>query len=479
MSLRGPEDKAIHWAEALGLSALVHVGAAYLLFNVAIDLDSLVPEPEPERSDLLITSLVLDTNALISATSQAAGEEDAEALDPANELNDGASLEAEELEPVAPAEEVAEALDPVEPVEEVAPEVEDPSNGLEPEALPEVEAEIPEAVAAVEPAEEVAPIVEEPETVDGTDALEPVQPELVPEEIAPVEQASNLTPEPISPLRPQAETLAPAATTALSSTATRLTAVAPTAVQPERVVPRSTGIGTISAAGAAAAAARPAAPTRSLPTAAPPAPGTPEAVVSELVSRIRANVSDTCLIAIPQQAANGAPELVVVTASEADVAPYTETILDGVEPRPGSRSVLVDARQCAVLDYVRQNRSYPAFRMSFGLAEEQIASGDQLIGAVGRTAGRYVSLILVDDNGVVQDLGQYLSFAGDEARFDVPLRRAGSSRDTKQLLVAIGTNTRPTAVDAQNGQLAADYFEALNAEIGNNVPIVMLPFDVR
>ncbi|MFT4700657.1 MAG: hypothetical protein ACI90E_001329, partial [Yoonia sp.] len=30
-----------------------------------------------------------------------------------------------------------------------------------------------------------------------------------------------------------------------------------------------------------------------------------------------------------------------------------------------------------------------------------------------------------------------------------------------------------------NGQLATTYFEALNAEVGNNVPIVMLPFDVR
>ena len=479
MSLRGPEDKAIHWAEALGLSTIVHVGAAYLLFNVAIDLDGLVPEPEPERNDLLITSLVLDSNALISATSQTAGEEDADALDPANERNDGAAVEPETLDPVTPEDELAEAIEPVEPLEEVVPDVEDPSNGIEPEALAEVAAEIPEAVAPVDPIEQAAAVIEEPETLDGTDALAPVEPELVPEEIAPVEQASNLTPEPLSPLRPQAQTLAPAATSTLTNTASRLTAVAPTALQPERVVPRSTGIGTISTQEASAAAARPAAPTRSLPTVAPPAPGTPEAVVSELVNRIRANVSDTCLIAIPQQAANGAPELVIVTASEADVAPYAEAILDGVEPRPGQRSVLVDARQCAVLDYVRQNRSYPAFRMSFGLAQDQIASGDQLVGAVGQTAGRYVSLILVDDNGVVQDLGQYLSFAGDEARFDVPLRRAGSSRDTKQLLVAIGTNVRPTSVDTQNGQLAADYFTALTDGVGNNVPIVMLPFDVR
>ena len=488
MSIQGPQEKAIHWAEALGLSATVHIAAAYLLFNFTVDLDNLLPDETPERADLLITSVTLDAAALVSATSQAAGtDEDLEEIDAANELNDLAGLEAEILDPVTPQDDIPDAVDPVDPVEEVLPEPEEPVEVAEPETLPEVETpeavaevETPEPVEEIEAPEDVAALTPEPEVVEGTDALDATAPELVPEEIAPVDQASNLTPEPISPLRPETPTLEASNVPGVGSGAPeRLAAVAPAIVAPERVTPRSTGIGTISTEAATAAAAQPAAPVRSLPTRAPPTPGTPEAVVSELVANIRANVGDSCLIAIPQQAANGAPELVIVTATEGDAGPYAEAVLDGIEPRPGQRSVLVDARQCAVLDYVRQNRSYPAFRMSFGLNAEQIESGDQLIGAVGQTAGRYVSLVMVDDNGVVQDLGQYLSFTGGGARFDVPLRRAGSARDTKQLLVAIGTNTRPTAVDAQNGQLASDYFEALTAEVGTNVPIVMLPFDVR
>ena len=42
-------DKAIHWAEALGLSAAVHAGAAFLLFNFSVDLDRLIPDAPPER----------------------------------------------------------------------------------------------------------------------------------------------------------------------------------------------------------------------------------------------------------------------------------------------------------------------------------------------------------------------------------------------------------------------------------------------
>ncbi len=486
MSL-GQKDKAIHWAEALGLSAAVHVGAAYLLFNFTVDLDRLMPDDVDERPDLLITSLVLDNNAIVSATSQAAGVEEVEEIDAANELNDGAFVDPETLDPVTETDEIIDAVVPEDPIEEIEPEPEAPEEVVEePEAVAEVvepeaveEVIEPETVGEPDAPEEVAAVEEEPETVDGTDFVDTPEPETAPEEIEPIEQAS-LEPEPISPLQPEEpETLAPSGTSPLGTGTETLTATAPAAAAlvPERIAPRATGIGTISTAAAAAAAAP--RPVRSLPTVAPPAPGTPEAVVSQLVNRIRTNVSDTCLIAIPQMADNGAPELLIMTATEADVAPYASAILDGIEPRPGQRSVLMDPRQCAVLDYLRQNRSYPAFRMSFGLEVDQITSGEQLTGAVGGTAGRYVSLILIDDNGVVQDLGQYLSFIGDQARFDVPLRRAGSTRDTKQLLVAIGTNSRPRAIDEQNGQLAEDYFEALTAEVGTNVPIVMLPFDVR
>ncbi len=473
MSLR-PNEKAIHWAEALGLSAVVHVGAAYLLFNFTVDLDRLIPEKTPERPDLLITSLVLDNNAIVSATSQSEGIENAEPIDAANEDLDGEFADPETLDPLTPTDDIVDPVVPEDPIDEVTPDIDQAENVTEPEVIPEVVEPDPAGDPdEVEPPVEVAAVTETPDEIDPIDGTDPIDAP-APDTIDPIDQTTGNEPDPISPLQPQ-ESDAPAATG--STTGEQFASLSPTTGQasPERITPRL-GIGTISNAAATAAAAR---PVRSLPTIAPPAPGTPEAVVSELVSRIRTNVSDTCLIAIPQMAANGAPELLILTASEADVAPYASAILDGIEPRPGQRSVLMDARQCAVLDYVRQNRSYPAFRMSFGLEIDQITSGDELTGAVGGTAGRYVSLIMIDDNGVVQDLGKYLSFVGDKAQFDVPLRRAGATRDTKQLLVAIGTNSRPQSVDAQNGQLASDYFDALASEVGTNIPIVMLPFDVR
>ncbi|MDE0849833.1 hypothetical protein, partial [Yoonia sp.] len=137
-------DKAIHWAEALGLSAAVHAGAAFLLFNFSVDLDRLIPDAPPERAELLITSLVLDTNALVSATNQAAGVEEVEEIDAANELNDGVNVDPELLEPVNPDENFADPVEPVDPVAEVVADIDEPEDITEPEALAEVEA--PETV---------------------------------------------------------------------------------------------------------------------------------------------------------------------------------------------------------------------------------------------------------------------------------------------------------------------------------------------
>jgi len=106
-------------------------------------------------------------------------------------------------------------------------------------------------------------------------------------------------------------------------------------------------------------------------------------------------------------------------------------------------------------------------------------SGQALLqGAIG-PGGNYVSLLLVDDNGVVQDLNTYLSFAAGEVRFEVPLRRAGNARDTSAMLIAVASDSRPATLDTQNGQEADVFFAALRAELGSNIPIVMIPFDLR
>ena len=455
----GGRDKgrAIHWAEAFALSAALHVGLIFFAFDFISEI-RLRAEQAEELPDLLVTSLVLDADTLAAAT-QVAPETAPGAIEPDD---------AEAVDPIEPEETLSGTDEEPEPAPDATPEpTPEEVTELEPETPDEVEPET-ETPAEVEPDAETPDQVE-PETL----AAEEV-PELEPEPLAPISAEAGAL-EPVSPLRPQNDTLAAVAPSA-GTTVERLSPTAPAAATTTTVAPRTTTTAEVIAPRNTRPDPPPATP---VVRREPPPPGSPEAVVGQLVSRIRERVGDPCLVAVPQQTASGAPELVMLSSSETAFASFSAAVLEGIEPEPGQRGVLIDPRQCAALNYIRENPAYPAFRLTVGLATDELEGQAQLQGAVGRAGGRYVTLLLVDDNGVVQDLNSYLTFTGGEARFDVPLRRDGNPRDTKLLLFAIATDARPQTLDQENGQEADRFFDALRAEVGSNTSIVMIPFDLR
>ncbi len=447
--MTGRGGKPIHWFEAFGLSALVHVGLVFFALDFVRDLQLFAPSEDEITTDIIVTSLQFD-NIVIEQPPDTTGAE--------GDLGEG-------LETPADAAESLPALAP-----EPAPEPE-PEPAVEPEEPEELVAETPEAV---EP-EALTPEPVEPEAL----TAEPVEPEIaeaVPEALEPITpEAPALAPEPLSPLRPDDDTIAALAPIDGGSPE-RLSAAAPS-IAPVAVAPTTGTTTTRVAPVSTRPQLTPPAPRR--PAVEPPAPGSPQAIVNELVAKIRANTTDACLVAMPQQGQDGAPELVMLAADEPSITDFAADVLSEIDPRPSQRGVLIDPRQCAAATYIRENTSYPAFRLSLGVVEDRLPSGEELTGVVGRAAGAYVTLLLVDDNGVVQDIGSYLTFSGADARFSVPMRREGAARDTSQMLIALTTDSRPRTLDAQNGQLAEDFFPALKAEIGTSVPIVMIPFEVR
>ncbi len=147
-----------------------------------------------------------------------------------------------------------------------------------------------------------------------------------------------------------------------------------------------------------------------------------------------------------------------------------------IAPRP----ILLDRRQCPAVNFLRARDEYPAFGLSIGLVSNGILSGGRLIGRVdGLPEGAQTALLLVDDNGVVQDLRRFLSFSGGVAEFDIPVTRDGAMRDTSQLLIAVVTPARLNSVTNLAGQLAEDFFPAFSSEIGQMGAMAVIPFDLR
>ncbi len=220
------------------------------------------------------------------------------------------------------------------------------------------------------------------------------------------------------------------------------------------------------------------APLPELPRLSPALPPDAEAL-RELVERIRAQIDQPCLIALPQVGA-GATSLLVLGDNDLSIRNVASRVLEDTAAEIAPRPILLDRRQCPAVNFLRARDEYPAFGLSIGLVSNGILSGGRLIGRVdGLPEGAQTALLLVDDNGVVQDLRRFLSFSGGVAEFDIPVTRDGAMRDTSQLLIAVVTPARLNSVTNLAGQLAEDFFPAFSSEIGQMGAMAVIPFDLR
>lgn len=215
-----------------------------------------------------------------------------------------------------------------------------------------------------------------------------------------------------------------------------------------------------------------------LPAYVPPPPPNAEAL-RLMVQRIKEQIDQPCLIALPQI---GASETRLLVFGESDLAirDASASILIDPEMSVASQPVLMARQQCPALQFLRAREEYPAFGLSIGLVSGGILSGGRLIGRIdGIASGSQTTLLLVDDNGVVQDLRRFLRFASGSAEFDIPVTRDGEVFDTSQLLIAAVTSERLDTVTNLGGLYAEEFFPALAKELGQSGTLAVIPFDLR
>ncbi|KIT17913.1 hypothetical protein [Jannaschia aquimarina] len=362
------------------------------------------------------------------------------------------------------------AISPADPADET---IADPSEG----DLPDILTPDTERAEAVSP--ETAPpaageaVVESADTPEIARAAQ-VAPSTLPS-VAPVTAGGgSLSPVPIAPLAGNSAisgTLSAASPGAGSGDAAAIRQEVGTPLAPVEMPPAE---GTLTSAivldgpGGRASPPRPAGPP-------------PDPVLVELVQRIRGQLREGCLVGLPRgRPAPLGPLLVTITADDLTARSFAEAVLDD-ELLPGAEAetILVDRRQCPAVTFLRAQDNYPAFRLRLSVADAQVASGGTVVGRIEGMAGAYTTLLLVDDNGVVQDLRRFLRFSGGRAEFAVPVTRDGDTRETAQLLIAIATPTRPDTVAQRAGFLAQDMFPMLGEEIDGQARFAVIPITVR
>lgn len=214
-------------------------------------------------------------------------------------------------------------------------------------------------------------------------------------------------------------------------------------------------------------------------SAAGPSEGSADPRLTELFNRIRSNLLDACMLALPVLRGDGEVQLGVLSANDSQTSRLMAQLTDGLSAPVAEAATLIDQRQCPAVAFARNDASYPTFQLGLQLDATQIEPGGTLSGRVSGGAGYHISLLLIDNNGVVHDMGNYLTLSVGQVSFHVPIARDGPARDTHQLMLALATPNRPAALRRHAGELAEPFFAALAEEVGPSALVGVATIYVR
>ena len=461
------------WMSALGTSVVLHAGIAVALIAVGSTTLSITASAavSPPVFEVSITELDADTLAgLIEQSGVAGSDGDDPDVDPietaepgtseisengseiAGSSNEGGGIELpleqpEIVTPETPAEEAFETvvsaeIATIEPLTEL-PDVIEPLDEQVFETLPEIVENISVNPVVIDTLPspvmpEEAAIVSSETVLSGvetfTNAVSSTESELVETlESVGVEQTLNAT-EP---------------TLDVETVASNLSAISPETTSPVQVAP-------------------------------PPAPPTEQDLaVRDLINRIRSAPNPSCGVALPRRDGVDGVGLALIAAQDRTMEDFAQAVLTAEDLDVRQTRTLIDPRQCPALEYVAQTGVYPAMQIGIQMEQTTVTSGDTLTGAMRGIGGRFLTLVLVDDNGVVTDLQRFIAATGTITRFDVPVTRVGLTRETRPLILALATERPPTALRSRMGQLAVDVFlDDVTTNLGE-VRIGLVAIDIR
>jgi hypothetical protein len=136
-----------------------------------------------------------------------------------------------------------------------------------------------------------------------------------------------------------------------------------------------------------------------------------------------------------------------------------------IETPAAVRGHLVADAQCAALTFASELAAYPEPPLAVRTARPEVRSGEVLTGRIHNFHRSRLYLIIIDDDGKVQELHDLRPEAGNTVSFQAPLTLTDGPVGTVQLLLAIASDHALLTFSAREGTQAEPYFEQLRNEI--------------
>jgi predicted Ser/Thr protein kinase len=128
----------------------------------------------------------------------------------------------------------------------------------------------------------------------------------------------------------------------------------------------------------------------------------------------------------------------------------------GFEPDIGVRQVT--APECPALTFLGELRGNRTLAPRITIEDTNLKSGQTLVGVVDNYGNRHVELLIVSDEGTVQNVTRLLKSSPEGKSFNLRLERTGASGPQPQLLVAVASAQPLDALNARSEVQASQFF---------------------
>jgi hypothetical protein len=130
-----------------------------------------------------------------------------------------------------------------------------------------------------------------------------------------------------------------------------------------------------------------------------------------------------------------------------------------------TRQHRITPAQCEALSFARSVSPDPVAQLPITSDSAEISSGAELSGAIHNFSRKWLYLVVVDDEGTVQELDDLSRNADGTIGFRAPLTLTDGPVNTVQLLLAIASDSALETFAQREGENARPYFAALATEI--------------
>jgi hypothetical protein len=151
-----------------------------------------------------------------------------------------------------------------------------------------------------------------------------------------------------------------------------------------------------------------------------------------------------CFFAIPSTTAAGLPSFDAYATSNADIDRFQAEFKRGNGFDAAVSRQLITPAQCPAISFLSRLRGIGGTPPRLDVGDTLVRSGGAMTGTVGGISDRAIELLLVADDGLVYNITNWLTGAGDSRPFSVRIKLVEAGATKPQLVLAV-TASRPLA----------------------------------